>query len=77
MTGEAKMWRELMQHANPGWGMSIGRKAQLGQGAMALDTYVYLVDVSTAWTLAGALAESEFRRLVKHVNEGVSSFSVQ
>ncbi|MRD49690.1 hypothetical protein GHT07_20665 [Caenimonas koreensis DSM 17982] len=65
MSGEHRMWRELMQRANPGWSFSVGRHAQLGQGALSLDTFVYLVDVATAWSVAGGLAESEFRRLLR------------
>jgi hypothetical protein len=68
MNNEALMWLKQFHHANPGWSVALGRDLQLGAGNLATDSYVYVVDTSTGWITAAALAQAELKRIAAYAD---------
>lgn len=69
MTGEQAMWEALMGAAHPGWELRLGRNARIGSGALAMECFVYAIDVATGWMTVGTMAQAQLLGLEKMVSE--------
>ena len=63
MKSESRFWNNTLESLNPGWVVSLDPRHPIGDGSLAsYDAFVYVVDTSTAWMVAGALPGREMLR---------------